>query len=553
MMHGVKNMKRHLDYPQCSVYEHIRQKAEQYGKACAVEYFGRRISFSELIREIDRTACALTAAGVKKGDSVSICLPNVPQAIFLFYAVSKIGAVSNMIHPLSAEDEIIHDIRLTKSRFIFALDMIGDKLEKVAARTELDLAVTVSPADGMSALMKAGYFLKSMKDHTPRSSFMSWKSFLSMADSDPSDLPQSDGKPDDCAAILYSGGTTGKPKGIMLTNLNFNALALQSIDACGCLTKGDRVLSVMPVFHGFGLGVCIHTVLTFGGTAVILPKFNVKEFDKLIFKYRPNVIAGVPAIYEAMLRSKGFQGQSLDFIKCVISGGDSLAANTKIKLNEMLRSHGCKCTVREGYGLTECVTGSCLTPDGCTISETCGLPYADTDYRIVDPETGKDVPAGETGEIVLSGPTVMKGYYNEPEETAQTLRRDSDGKIWLHTGDLGYQDEHGYVYFRQRLKRMIVSNGYNIYPQNIENVISSHAQVAMCAVVGVPDAQRGQIAKAYVMLRGACSEEKMRTELMHLMKKSVAAYAIPKEIVFVNSFPKTLVGKIAYNELIAEG
>ena len=546
-------MKRHLDYPQCSVYEHIRQKAAQYGNAGAVEYFGRTVTYSELIREIDRTAAALTGAGIKTGDVVSICLPNIPEAIYLFYAVSRIGAAANMIHPLSAEEEIIHDMRLTKSRFIFAVDLIADKLEKVAAKTELDLAVTVSPADGMSMLMKAGYFLKSLKDHAPRSGFMNWKSFLAMGDPAPDSAAPHDGKPDDCAAILYSGGTTGKPKGIMLTNLNFNALALQSIDACGCLAKGDRVLSVMPVFHGFGLGVCIHTVLTFGGTAVILPKFNVKEFDRLIFKYRPNVIAGVPAIYEAMLRSSGFEGKSLDFIKCVISGGDSLAANTKIKLNEMLRSHGCKCTVREGYGLTECVTGSCLTPDGCTISETCGLPYADTEYRIVDPETGADAPAGGTGEIVLSGPTVMKGYYNEPEETAQTLRRDADGKIWLHTGDLGFQDEEGYIYFRQRLKRMIISNGYNIYPQNIENVISSHEQVAMCAVIGVPDAQRGQIAKAYVMLRGTCSEEKVRAELMQLMQKSVAAYAIPKEIVFVNSFPKTLVGKIAYNELIAEG
>lgn len=546
-------MKKHLEYPECSVYEHIRQKAESYGKACAVSYYGKKISYTELLSEIDRCACALTASGVKKGDRVSICLPNIPQAIYLFYAVSQIGAVANMIHPLSAEEEIIHALKLTESRYLFAIDLIAEKLEKVAGKTDLDLVVTVSPAVDMPLWMKAGYQLKSLADRIPRSGFMQWNEFIASGEASGTKAASVAGKADDCAAILYSGGTTGKPKGIMLTNKNFNALALQSIDACGCLKKGDRVLSVMPIFHGFGLGVCIHTVLTFGGIAVILPKFNVKEFDRLIFKYRPNVIAGVPAIYEAMLRSTAFEGRSLDFIKCVISGGDSLAASTKIKLNSMLRRHGCKCTVREGYGLTECVTGSCLTPDGCTVSETCGLPYADTDYRIVDPETGEDVPVGDTGEIILTGPTVMKGYYNEPEETAQALRMEHDGRIWLHTGDLGYQDENGYIYFRQRLKRMIVSNGYNIYPQILENIISSHEKVAMCAVVGIPDELRGQRVKAFVMLRESCPEDDMRTELMHLLKKYVAAYAIPKEIEFLNSFPKTLVGKIAYNELIAQG
>ncbi|MBR3446310.1 MAG: acyl--CoA ligase [Oscillospiraceae bacterium] len=546
-------MNKHLEYPQCSVYDLLKEKADAYGSAPAVEYFGRRFSYTELIGQVGLCARALSAAGVKQGDSVSICLPNIPEAIFLFYAVSKIGAVANMIHPLSAEDEIVRDMELTDSRFIFAVDLIAEKLEKVAARTDITLAVTVSPADSMPLLMKAGYFVKGIKEHTPRSNFLHWKEFLAKGLLFGSADLSVHTAADDTAAILYSGGTTGKPKGIMLTNLNFNALALQSIEACGCLTKGDRMLSVMPVFHGFGLGVCIHTMMISGCTAVILPKFNVKEFGKLVFKYRPNLIAGVPAIYEAMLRSPDFDGKSLDFVKCVISGGDSLAANTKIKLNEMLRSHGCRCTVREGYGLTECVTGSCLTPEGCTIPGTCGLPYPDTLYRIVDPKTGKDVPAGESGEIVLSGPTVMKGYYKEPAETAETLRKDESGRIWLHTGDLGSMDENGYLCFHQRLKRMIVSNGYNIYPQNIENVISSHEQVAMCAVVGVPDELRGQRAKAYVMLRGACDEEQIRGELMQLLTQSVAGYAIPKEIVFVSSFPKTLVGKIAYQELTAKG
>ncbi len=544
-------MKRHLEYPDRSVYDHLRKYANEYSGLCALEYYGRKISYRDLLREVNRCACALAAAGVKKGDSISICLPNIPQAVYLFYAVNKLGAVANMIHPMSAEKEILDYIDLTDSRYIFAIDLIAEKLEYISDRVAMKRIVTVSAADEMSLIYKTGYHLKSLKERPKKYNFIDWKEFISKAS--PCDkYINAHGRADDCAAILYSGGTTGKPKGIMLTNLNFNALALQSIDACGCLEKGDRVLSVMPVFHGFGLGVCIHTVLTFGGTAVIMPRFRVNEFDKLLFKYYPNVIAGVPAIYEAMLRSDGFRDKKLDFIKCVISGGDSLSPSTKEKLNAMLKEHGCECTVREGYGLTECVTGSCLTPDGCTDIDTCGLPYADTYYKIIDINSGEELPFGETGEIILRGPTVMKGYYKEPAETANTLKADSEGNIWLHTGDLGTMNEEGYVYFRQRLKRMIVTNGYNIYPQNIENVISSHRSVAMCAVVGIPDERRGQIAKAFVMLRDGANENRVHRELEEILGKNVAAYAIPKEIKFVNSFPKTLVGKIAYNELIAE-
>ena len=544
-------MKRHLEYPDRSVYDHFRKCALEYGSLSAIDYYGRSISYREVLREVNRCACALIAAGVEKGDSISICLPNIPQAVYLFYAVSKIGAVANMIHPLSAEKEIIDYIELTESKYIFAIDLISDKLERIVRKTDLQLAVAVSPADEMSILYKAGYGLKSLASPKKKHGFKDWKTF--MAGASPADRYFNEHtSADECAAILYSGGTTGKPKGIMLTNLNFNALALQSIDACGCLEKGDRVLSVMPVFHGFGLGVCIHTVFTFGGTAVMLPKFNIKEFDKLILKTTPNVIAGVPAIYEALLRSDSLEGKDLSFIKCVISGGDSLAANTRVKLNKMLSSHGCKCKVREGYGLTECVTGSCLTPEDCEDTATCGMPYADTFYKIIDPISGEELPDGETGEIILRGPTVMKGYYKEPDETAIALRKHSDGNIWLHTGDLGYKSEEGLIYFRQRLKRMIVSNGYNIYPQNIENVISLHKAVAMCAVVGIPDELRGQRVKAFVMLRSGASEERTNKEIMALLRKNIASYAIPYEISFVESFPKTLVGKIAYNELIAE-
>nr|MBP3598025.1 acyl--CoA ligase [Eubacterium sp.] len=545
------NKPRHLEYPDCSIYEFLEENAKSYPTLCALNYYSREMTYRELLKEIDQAAKAFVAMGIEKGDAVTICLPNVPQAVISFYAINKIGAIANMIHPMSAEKEIIHYLSISKSKVIIALDMVWKKLEGVLGKTEVQHTILVSVKEYMPFSMKLVYTLAREKKVTVPDAIYNWRSFNELAKKVDKDVHVA-GKSNECAVILYSGGTTGKPKGIMLSNLNFNALAMQGIDGCSdCLYEGARVLSVMPVFHGFGLGVCIHTVLNFGGMAIILPQFNAAEYDKLLIKYKPNVIAGVPAIYESLIRSTYIAGKDLSFLTCVISGGDSMAVNTKKKLNELLANQGSKTTVKEGYGLTECVTGTCSMPAGSKNLESIGLPYADMFYMIADPESGEELPYGEEGEIVMRGPTVMLGYLNEPEETANTLRVHKDGHTWLHTGDLGCMDEEGYVYFKQRLKRMIVSGGYNIYPQLLEDVICSHEQVVTCAVVGVPDEIMGQKVKAYVVLKkGVTEQEQVKEELTERLKQDIAKYALPREIVFMESLPKTLVGKIAYDELI---
>lgn len=543
-------MERTLNYPDCSIYDFLCSNSKRYPDLCAIEYFSGEISYKNLLWEIDRCAAALKMLGAGKGDAITVCLPNIPQAVIAFYAINKIGAIANMIHPLSAEKEITNYLTLSESKIIIALDMVGDKVSEAVKNTPVEKVILASVKDYMPMLLRLAYTVSKAKIHNSDRRFLTWNSFVSLAEKYTKEAYHR-GSGSDCGVILYSGGTTGKPKGIMLSNRNFNALALQSIDACGCLKMGDRVLSVMPVFHGFGLGVCIHTVLNFGGVAIILPQFKPKEFHKLLFKYKPNVIAGVPAIYEGLIQNKRLDGKDLSFIKCIISGGDTLPAVIKQKMNQVLLEHGCTAQVREGYGLTECVTGSCLVQEDCTRYESVGLPYADTFYKIVDINTREELPEGEVGEIVLRGPTVMIGYLNEPEETAMTLKEHDDGFTWLHTGDAGYMDKDGYVYFKQRIKRMIVSCGYNIYPQYIENVIDSHEGVVSCAVVGIPDNIRGQRVKAFVIpASDNADKEVLKESIMKHCEKSIAKYAMPREIEFVSSFPKTLVGKIAYNELI---
>ena len=553
----------HLNYPEGSVYDLLEASAAKYENNISHEYYGTKCTYKEFLKKIEQCAKALTAYGVRSGECVSICMPNTPEAVIFFYAVNKIGAVANMIHPLSSAEEMKYYFTVSESVFLLAADFTQKKIASVWKETRLKKCVLVSVAESMSPAMKLGYYLTKGKNVrvTYSENMVSWKDFYfqkggaakAKAGEEAGRAANTTPVAERTAVVLYSGGTTGHPKGIELTNYNFNALAMQSFEACRCLAPKDKVLSIMPIFHGFGLGICIHTVQYFGGTSILLPQFQAKTFDKLLKKYRPNVIAGVPTLYEAMLKNKNLEGFSLSFLKCVISGGDSLSVSLKQKVDTFLQEHGATIQIREGYGLTECVTGSCLTPMNTYREGSIGIPYPDTYYKIVKTGTEEEVPAGEEGEIIISGPTVMKGYLKSPEETAKVLRRHDDGRIWLYTGDYGSMDEDGFVYFKQRIKRVIISSGYNIYPQYIENIIDSHEDVLYSCVIGIPHAYKGQVAKAFVVLKnGEPGDEEKKEEVRTYCQERLAKYSWPYAYEFRKELPKTLVGKIAYRQLEEE-
>jgi len=481
-------------------------------------------------------------------------MPNTPEAIISFYALNKIGAVANMIHPLSSESEIKYYIDLSESKYIVTIDLAFNKINHIAEKTGLKKAIVVSVKDSMPLGLSFGYQItQGRKIKIERSDLIiRWKDFINNGKHYSREINVHNAG-SETAAVLYSGGTTGYPKGIELTNLNFNALAMQSFEACATLNEGDTVLAVMPIFHGFGLGICIHTVQYFGGTSILLPKFDAKTFHKLILKNKPNIIAGVPTLYEAILKNKGLDGKDLSFLKCVISGGDSLSVSLKKKIDKFLHDHGANIQIREGYGLTECVTGSCLTPVDYYREGSIGIPYPDTYYKIVKPNTTKELPYGEEGEIVISGPSVMKGYLKDDEETKKILKKHKDGLTWMHTGDIGFMDPDGFVYFKQRLKRVIVSSGYCIYPQYIENIIDSHPDVLMSCVIGIPHKYKKEVAKAFIVLKDKeAKSDEIKQSIKRLCEEELAKYSWPYEYEFRDELPKTLVGKVAYNELIKE-
>ena len=546
----------HLEYPEDSMSAVVLATAEKYPKLPALSYMGRIIPYSLLEKNIKTTAKAFSAIGIKEGDKVTVCLPNVPQAIYCLYALNYIGAIASMIHPLSAESEIEFYLRTAGSKCAITLDMFYPKFEEVMKKYPLEKLIVASAADELGLIKKTAFSIIHIgkKVKLPKNdTVLKWNEFFSLGKKFTGDDPKVRKCDKDVAVILFSGGTTGTTKGIMLSNLNFNALALQTAAMSHYDIHSMRMLAAMPVFHGFGLGVCIHTMLVAGGLSILVPRFNVKAYANLIKTEKPNFIAGVPTLFEAITRNPYLDGVSLDFLCGVFSGGDSLSVELKKKFDKFLDDHGSPVHVREGYGTMECVTASCLTPYCEEREASIGLPYPDTYYQICAVGTCDEVPYGEDGEICLCGPSVMVGYMNNEAETANTLRVHADGNVWLHTGDLGKMDEDGFIYFKQRIKRMIITNGYNVYPSQIENILDAHPKVQMSCVIGVKDPYKMQKVKAFIVLKdGIKPSESIRQELHEYCRKNIAKYALPYQIEFREELPKTLVGKVAYTVLEKE-
>lgn len=546
-----------IDYPRLTMYQMVEKAAEKNPDGAAIEFFGRKISYRELMARIERCAKAFLAMGIHKGDAVTLCLPNMPQTLECFYALNRIGAICNMVHPQSAQTEITYYLDLSESKAIVTVDLFFENVNKAIADADHPVtAIICRMQEELPLHLAAAYLIKKGKDYLKypnTENSILYQKFLKGAQKIDSvdTVDYEDGR---TAAILYSGGTSGLPKGICLTDLNFNACALQSSVAMDIkINNKMRMLSCMPMFHGFGLGINIHIVLIFGACCMVMPTFNKHSYAKALIKKRPNFIAGVPTIFEALLHLPELEGRDLSYLYGMFCGGDSLSVELKKSIDRFLKEHNASIQVREGYGLTECVTASCLTPKNEYRENSIGLPYPDTYYQIVVPGTDDVLPSGEEGEIILRGLTLMTKYLKNPEETAKTLRKLADGNIWLYTGDLGSMDEDGYVYFKQRIKRMIITNGYNVYPGPIENLIDGVDEVSYSCVIGVKDPRRMQRVRAYVVLRdGVEPSEALQAKIMDVLRLHVAKYALPNEIIFRDELPKTLVGKVAYRKLEEE-
>ncbi|MBQ2659666.1 acyl--CoA ligase [Candidatus Saccharibacteria bacterium] len=543
-----------IEYPDCSMVDMVMQSAEKWPDNIAYSYYGHKVSYKNFVKKIEQTARALKNYGVKEGDRVTICMPNTPEGITMVYAVNMVGAICNMVHPLSSEKELEYYIKVAESKYVLVIDAVFDKIYKLRDTAQLERIIVVRPSDGLGFLKQRLYKLlhvKKVKLPQNDSRVVLWEDFIANSYFYQGSYHE-ERSGADLAVIMYSGGTTGSPKAVMLSNLNINAESLCDSTVIRQIVPGATVLSILPLFHCFGLGVCIHTPLCKGMGCILIPAFSHKQFADIIKKNSPNFIVGVPTLFEALVNTK-LKPDDLKSVTAVICGGDALNQTLRNKVNAYLKNHGSSAKIRVGYGLTEGSGAVCLSPEDSFADGIIGMPLPDTDFKIVKNSTFTELPAGKEGEICISGPLVMMGYLGNDAETAQALRLHPDGKIWLHTGDLGSIHDDGLIYFAQRLKRIIISSGYNIYPTHLESVINSHEAVLTSTVIGIDHPYKGQVPKAFIVLKeGYKPGKRLEREIRELLERNVPIYALPVAYEFRDKLPQTLVGKVAFKKLEAE-
>lgn len=545
------------EYPEYSFYEHFRKGVAQYPDFVALEFQGKKYSYKQLLKNIDSVAASLVSIGIKKGDFVSIITPNTPQALFMIYAVNRIGAVSNMIHPLLSAKEIQEFVENTDSKAILTLDMIYPKFAKIKWNTSVKPKMILAKiADALPWYAKPVYSAKNKLNLTFNSEHdvVYWNDFIKAGENSRGTLPDDDGKADDTAVILYSGGSSGTPKGVMITNMNINSLALHTYDIGGIEeVAGKKSLAVMPLFHGFGLVICVHAMLCLGFHVFLLPKYDFNECSKLIFKKKINCIYGVPGLFEALIRNEYVDKADLSFMELLVCGGDKLPEKLQRRVNKTLKKGGADVVLREAYGQTECVAGCSINPKFDTRIGSAGIAYPDVYFKIVKPDTQQELPDGEDGELCVSGPLVMKGYYKNEEATSKALQYHSDGRLWLHTGDMFAKDKDGYIYFRQRNSRMIICGGYNVYATQVEDAICTCPAVAKSCVVGVKDRIYGQKIAAFVVLNNKDADKAaVKEKIMQCCKDNLSEFSLPHEFIFREELPVTNMGKVNYLALEKE-
>jgi long-chain acyl-CoA synthetase len=540
------NVPASLDYPPITLYEAVRRSASERPEATAVDFLGSTLTYGELLEAVDRFAAVLSAYGLEHGDRITISMPTSPQGVIGFYAAAKLGAVASLIHPLSTAPEIRGYLTMSRSRIALTLDAFYGAFAEAAEHGPLETLVLARISDTLPFAKRLGFWLTRGRKipRVPPDSRVRWWSALMGEEYPPAAAAPSGG--DELVAILYSGGTTGEPKGIMLSHRNFLSEAMQLAAWVG-LGPHDTVLAVLPIFHGFGLAALVNAPLLIGAKVVMVPQFNPKVVADLLRTKRPTLTAGPPTLFEALARDPSLARADLSSLRAAFSGADTLPEPVRERFERLVRERGGTVRLLEGYGLTEAVTAIMAMPLGARRAGSIGIPFPDMLAKICKPGTTTEQPPGEEGEICVSGPAVMLGYLDNPEATEAALREHADGRIWLHTGDIGKMDDEGFFYFTSRLKRMIKSSGFNVHPAQVEAVLYRHPAVSEACVVGMPDEAQGERVKAFVVPSDPSrAGPDLADELKRYCREHLIKWSCPREVEFRDSLPKTRVGKVDY-------
>jgi long-chain acyl-CoA synthetase len=547
-------------YPETSLYSILEESARRFGDRPAIAWFGRHITYRELLKETERFSALLAKVGVKQGDRVGLILPNCPQYVIAYYATIRLGAIIVGNNPLYTHRELAHQLNDAGCDVVVVLDQLYHNLEAIKSEVNIRRVIVTGLEDYMpfpkNVLAPRLVFRKQAKKEgrpwppVPKgASVVRWKPAMAEARDIP---PVADvNAKEDPAGFIYTGGTTGLSKGAMLSHFNIVSNSMQAAAwFAGLQDGGEAVMCVLPFFHSYGMTVCMNVGIYKAAKLVLLPRFELEMTLKEIQKEKPSLFPGVPRLYIAINESEESRGYDLRSIRACMSGAAPLPLAVAEKFEQLTGS-----SVVEGYGLTETSPITHSNPIyGKRKPGTIGLPIPDTDCKLVDIEDPtKEVAAGEAGELAISGPQVMLGYWNKKEETEEMIRTDDDDRRWLHTGDIAKIDDDGFFSIVDRKKDMIIVSGFNVYPTDIEQVLYRHPKIEKVAVVGVPDETTGEAVKAFIVLRKG--EEATPEEIVQWSrdpKTGLTGYRVPKKIEFRDALPETMVGKVLRRKLVEE-
>ena len=541
--------------PALSAFEYVCQRSKNHLNDTALEYYGRKFTYADLIVNVKKTAAALRGAGVKKGDIITVVSIMTPEIIALFYAADMIGATLNLVDPRYSVEGIREYIEEVDSHLLVCLNVVYERCRQAAKRTNVEKVIVLSPADSLPPLMAVGYKLTTPDKNKYASNVIRWKQFIKGGEGQSTAAEPYD--PDHACVVVHTGGTTGSPKGVMLTDDCFNGIALQFQAYPKLFHRGQKLMNVMPPFIAYGFACGIHLPLVLGFTVIIIPNLDPAKLGSLVLKHKPEHMFGVPTHYQQLASDPKLRDKDLSFIINYAAGGDSLSRGAEQTVNDFLAAHGARYPIAKGYGMTEVSSAATVAAGLDNKPGSVGIPMVNTVVAAFEPGTDQELPIGQRGELCISGPCLMKGYYNKPEETAILLRRHPDGRVWAHTGDMGYLDEDGVVFLDSRIKRMIIRHdGFKVFPSMIENVVSRHPAVHQCSVVGCADKDhtQGRLPFVYIVLKADTTAKKKQVirELERMCAEELPEYVQPVAYKFISSMPMTPVGKVDYRQLEAD-
>ena len=541
--------------PALSAFEYVCQRSKNHLNDTALEYYSRKFTYADLIVNVKKTAAALRGAGVKKGDIITVVSIMTPEIIALFYAADMMGATLNLVDPRYSVEGIREYIEEVDSHLLVCLNVVYERCRQAAKRTNVEKVIVLSPADSLPPVMAVGYKLTTPDKNKYASNVIRWKQFIKGGEGQSTAAEPYD--PDHACVVVHTGGTTGSPKGVMLTDDCFNGIALQFQAYPKLFHRGQKLMNVMPPFIAYGFACGIHLPLVLGFTVIIIPNLDPAKLGSLVLKHKPEHMFGVPTHYQQLAADPKLRDKDLSFIINYAAGGDSLSRGAEQTVNDFLAAHGARYPIAKGYGMTEVSSAATVAAGLDNKPGSVGIPMVNTVVAAFEPGTDQELPIGQRGELCISGPCLMKGYYNKPEETAILLRRHPDGRVWAHTGDMGYLDEDGFVYLDSRIKRMIIRHdGFKVFPSMIENVVSRHPAVHQCSVVGCADKDhtQGRLPFVYIVLKADTTAKKKQVirELERMCAEELPEYVQPVAYKFISSMPMTPVGKVDYRQLEAD-